>query len=234
MIPKDAINLALAKIVNAPDVATWPVTTALTGIDIGLGVTSVDFTKKNGDGRWPDQPFGDGNLQYTLWLFRFIGGQWVGSAFIQFWFGRPGSGSAADPDVPSMYDQHWYYAERWAPLFGSGKILDGETIGFMVSAGNARDNAASSVSERSNVVLFQAHDTAAYAFPADDNSGTSLPVPPVPVPNAPPLPPEQVVATLADVNAARDAVIARIDKFENDAKGLVTQLTPIAKKLFGL
>jgi hypothetical protein len=190
----DMIDLGAAVITNAPDVRSWPVTTSITRVSFGeSGQTRVDFTKKNGADRWPDvvPPGWDGPLQFTLWLFVKNGEQWVGSAFIQFWHGRDGSGSPADPDVPSVYHQHWYYSPRWRPVYDHGPIQAGETIAFMVTSGNARDNVGPmSVQERSNVVTFAATDNGVYAF-----DGT---VPPI----DPPVPPDPGgVVTLATLHA---------------------------------
>lgn len=185
----DAFDLRQAQIVNAPNVTDWPVTAAITEVRVEGGVTRVAFTKHDGPARWPDiTPAGwNGPLQYTLWLFVREHGQWAGSAFIQFWHDRDGSGSAGDPDVPSLFHQHWYYAERWAPVYGHGPIQPGETIGFMVTSGNARDNAGPfGPSERSNVVVFAATDHGTFAF---SDAPTPLPVPtPLPLPTPPPVP----------------------------------------------
>lgn len=179
----DQLDLASAQIVNAPDVRSWPATAAITALSFGTnGQTRVEFTKKNGPDRWPDvtSPGWDGPLQYTLWLFLKIGGQWVGSGFIQFWNSRDGSGKADDPDVPSVYDQHWYYAPRWAPMHGHGPIAPGETIGFMVTSGNARDSVGPyGPQERSNVVVLAATDHGAFTF-AETPTPEPIPVPPVP------------------------------------------------------
>lgn len=165
----DMIDLSAAQIVNAPDVrgGTWRKTAALTQVSFSGGQSRFDFSKRDGAGRWPDvTPAGwTGPLQYTVWLFKFIGGIWVGSAFIQFWHDRVGSGSVDDPDVPSRYHQHWYYAARWAPIFGSGAITPGQTIGFMVTSGNERDSVGPySVQERSNVVTLAATDNGTFNF----------------------------------------------------------------------
>lgn len=181
----DMLNIQQAQIVNAPDVKGWPVTTALTSVSFDGAVTRVDFTKKDGPNRWPDvtPPGWQGPLEYTIWLFVNNGGQWVGSGFIQMWNGRDGSGSAGDPDVPSLYSKHWYYSERWSPIFGHGPIQPGETIGFMVTSGNQRDSVGpDSVHERSNIVTFAATDNGHYAF-----SGAPV-SPPAPVPTPTPAP----------------------------------------------
>lgn len=157
----DQLDLSQAQIVNAPDVRGWPQTATLTGISFDGGVTRVDFTKKDEPDRWPDvkPPNWQGPLQYTLWLFLQMNGVWVGSGFIQFWYGRDGSGSSDDPDVPSLYHQHWYYGTRWSPMQEHGPIQPGELIGFMVTSGNARDGVGPfGPQERSNVVVFNATD----------------------------------------------------------------------------
>ena len=165
--PGDMIDLSQARIVNAPDVRSWPLTAKISRVWFDGAVTRVAFTKQDGPDRWPDvTPQGwSGPLQYTLWLFRQIGGVWVGSAFIQFWYGRDGSGDQRDPDVPSVYDKHWYYSSRWSPIFGSGPIAASEVIAFMVTSGNARDGVGPfGPAERSNVVTFPAADTGSFTF----------------------------------------------------------------------
>lgn len=189
----DMLNIHQAQIVNAPNVADWPITTALTDVSFDGATTRVNFTKRDGPNRWPDvTPKGwSGPLEYTLWLFVNNGGQWVGSGFIQFWNGRDGTGSAADPDVPSRYAAHWYYSERWSPIFGHGPIAPNEEIGFMVTSGNQRDSAGpDSVMERSNVVTFPATDNGHYSFSANPPVVTPPPVvvPPSPTPTPVPVP----------------------------------------------
>jgi hypothetical protein len=181
----DMLNIHQAQIVNAPNVADWPVTTALTAVSFDGSTTRVDFTKKDGANRWPDvTPAGwAGPLEYTIWLFVNNDGQWVGSGFIQMWNGRDGSGSPADPDVPSLYAKNWYYSQRWAPIFGHGPIAKGETIGFMVTSGNQRDSVGpNSVQERSNIVTFAATDNGQYTFgttPTPDPAPTPTDLEPV-------------------------------------------------------
>jgi hypothetical protein len=167
------IDLASAQIVNAPDVRQWRETSKITRVAFDGSTTRIAFDKQDGPNRWPDvRPAGwDGDLQYTMWLFLQVRGKWIGSAFIQMWHGRDGSGSAADPDVPSKFHEHWYYGTRWAPMHEHGPIQPGELIGFMVSSGNARDSVGPfGPKERSNIVVVKASDNATYAFdeaPAD-------------------------------------------------------------------
>lgn len=222
---QDAIDLSRAQIVNAPDVRAWPPTAHLTSVSFQGGVTRVAFTKQDGPNRWPDvrvwgdpsqscAMVSDGCLQYTLWLFVKNGDGWAGSAFIQFWHGRDGSGSAADPDVPSKYDSHWYYAPRWTPVFGHGPIQPGEQIAFMVTAGNARDNAGPfPVQERSNVVVFAATDNGAYTF---DAGPPPVPTPPVVIP--PVVVPPVVTPPVTPPSSPGDtaAVLAKIEELKAD------------------
>lgn len=210
---QDGFDFAQAQIVNAPDVRNWPARATITGLSFDGSTTRVAFTKYDGPDRWPDIiPAGwTGPLQYTLWLC-LQNGTWTCSAFIQFWHGRDGSGSPSDPDVPSLYDKHWYYAERWAPLFGHGPIRPGEPIGFLVTSGNARDNVGPlSVQERSNVVVVPATDRGSFTFGAPSPPPVPAPPPPPgPTPMPPPVPvfdasalAAQIAALKADVDAGR-------------------------------
>ncbi|HTK29521.1 MAG TPA: hypothetical protein VL309_08220 [Vicinamibacterales bacterium] len=149
--PNDAINLGLAIIENSPaDVASWPATATITSLDLGNGGAAVGFTKKDGPGSWPDVPFvtpGE-TLQYTLWIVLKINGQWYASGCIQFWRGLGRNGGP-----PSQYGQNWYYDPvRWGPMAGY-QPSNGEQVGFLVTAGDARNNGNVVVKERSNVVV---------------------------------------------------------------------------------
>jgi hypothetical protein len=142
-------------ILNSPDVTTWPATTALTTVDLqAVGVRLV-FDKQSGANRWPDYNSGAvGLVQYTLWLFENINGQWYASAGIRYAFGDTDQGGA-----PSGYGANWFYdPSRWG-LMADRQPAVGELVGFMVSAGDARDNGGTNVQERSNIVVVP--------FPAD-------------------------------------------------------------------
>lgn len=181
----DAIDFSTVDILRSVDPRGWPVTTSITKIDVSANTIKFDFTKKDGPDRWPDQPFGDprdnGSLQYTVWLFLLLGGRWFGAGFIQMWFGRDGVG-----DSISDFHNNWYDPRGfWGPMTGH-VIQPGEIIGFMVTPGNARLDADSSVHERSNIVTIAApeFDRGLFTFPVD----APVPVPtPTPVP-APPAP----------------------------------------------
>jgi len=150
----DMVSLGLATILNSPrDLARWPVTTAISSIDIRSSGVHVEFSKKQGPGRWPDivPPGWAGSLQYTLGMVLNINGQWYASAPVEFWFGLDRAGGP-----PSQYALNWFYdPARWAPMTYHQPAV-GEQIGFFVCAGDCRNTTVgdkSPVKERSNVVL---------------------------------------------------------------------------------
>jgi hypothetical protein len=147
----DMLNLNTVIVENSPpDIATWPQTATITALTWTTDGVEVLFTKRDGTGRWPDviPPGFDGPLEYTLWLFLNIGGQWYGSGIIQYWNGKDFNGGP-----PSGVALNWVYDSRWGPMAGY-QPATGETIGMMVSAGNARgQTTVSSVKERSQVIL---------------------------------------------------------------------------------
>jgi len=149
----DAVPLSSMIVRGSPAFGNWPITTALTVVDIAANGIHVEFSKKNGAGRWPDwtPPGWNGPLQYSLGMALNIGGQWFASSPIEFWNGLDRAGGP-----PSKYALNWFYDPgRWAPMTTHQPAV-GETIGFFVVAGDARgrvDGSGSPVKERSNVVL---------------------------------------------------------------------------------
>jgi len=150
----DQINMGQATILNSPlDIANWPVTTAINGLTIRSSGVSIDFSKKDGPGRWPDitPPGWSGPLQYTLGMCLNISGRWYCSAVVEYWYGLAESGGP-----PSEYAMNWFYdPARWSPMTGHQPAV-GEMIGFFVCAGDCRNNTKGDLSparERSNVVL---------------------------------------------------------------------------------
>lgn len=163
----DMFDLSSAVIIQAPDVRNWRRTARINEIEFNGVNSRIAFTKQDGLGRWPDitPPEWSDPMQYTWWLFRWLAEVWIGSAFIQMWHDRPGSGDAVRPDVPSLYDRNWYYGPRWTPLYGSGPIRSGEKIGMMVTSGNQRDSVGpDSVMERSNTVTIRATDNGRFTW----------------------------------------------------------------------
>ena len=159
--PGDAINLGQAAIHNSPsDVAGWPATATITRLVLAPSGAHVEFTKQN---EWPDvtYPGWGGPLQYTLWIVLNINGQWHASGCIEYWKGLYESGGPVN-----RYAQDWYYDPmRWGPMAGH-QPAPGEQVGFLVTAGDARNNGGSALRERSNVVVvpFPNNNGGSYSF----------------------------------------------------------------------
>ncbi len=142
---------------NPPDLANWPITTTITQLNFTTTGVHVEFSKRDGVGRWPDimPPGWTGPLEYTLGIAECIDGTWHASAAIQFWYGLDESGG--NVALNNQVAMNWYYDGRWGALAGR-QPATGEIIGVFVIAGNTRgvftdDPAESPVMERSNVVL---------------------------------------------------------------------------------
>jgi hypothetical protein len=133
---------------NPQDLGSWPATATITSVQFTSDAFLVDFDKRTGPGRWPDVPFGTGNLEYTLGMCVNISGQWNCSATVQFWYGRDLTASGR----PNEIAINWWYDRRWGNLMGYQPAM-GETVGIFVAAGNLRDSGNVAVKERSNVVL---------------------------------------------------------------------------------
>ncbi len=143
-------DLAGVTIYNSPDVSQWPATAKITTLDLQANGVYVDFTRRDGDGSWPDVPFGapGDSLEYTLWIVLRIDGNWYASGCIEYWRGLDRNGGP-----PSGYAMNWYYDPiRWKNMVGHQPAV-GEIVGFLVSAGDARNDGNSIVQERSNVVF---------------------------------------------------------------------------------
>ncbi len=150
----DQINMSAAAIYNSPtDLASWNVSTAITSVNFGGDGMSVQFSKKDGPGRWPDvtPPGWNGPLQYTLGMCLNISGKWDCSAVVEAWYGLDPVGGP-----PSGIGTNWFYDPlRWGPMTGH-QPAPGETIGIFVCEGDCRNNTrgdSSPLRERSNVVL---------------------------------------------------------------------------------
>lgn len=166
------INLSSVEILNSPDVRGWAETATITRLEFRVGGVHVEHTKREGPGAWPNfrPPGWDGDLQYTLWLIEQVQGRWFASGGIQFWQACDQNGGS-----PENFAAGWYYAaDRWAPMTGH-QPAPGDLVGFMVTAGDARNNGTQTVQERSNVV--------AIPFPRSGDVYVATPEDiPVPVP----------------------------------------------------
>src|SRR5262249_27987110 len=137
-----------ATILNSPsDVASWAVTSTITRLDLTPGGVHVEHTKGC---CWPDitPPGWDGPLQYTLWIVLNINGRWYASGIMEYWRGRDLAGGP----LGQIAQNNYYDPARWAPMTGH-QPAPGEQVGFLVTAGDARNNGPTIVRERSQVVM---------------------------------------------------------------------------------
>lgn len=151
---------------NPQDVGSWAETAKITSINFTGDAFLVDFDRRDSPDRWPDTPFGSGDLQYTLGMCGNRGGTWMCSAVVQFWYGR----DLAASTPPSYVAQNWFYDARWGGLNGY-QPQDGEMVGLWVGSGNLRGQSFTAAScpricERSNVAFVPWHnsDQALYTF----------------------------------------------------------------------
>lgn len=194
---RDAIDIGSVQIHNSHDVKGWPVSATITRLEFRSTGVHVEHTKNQGPGAWANfrPPGWDGDLQYTLWIFLKLGGQWHGSGCIQFWQSCDQNGGP-----PEEYAKNWYYAaDRWGPMTGH-QPQPGELVGFMVSAGDARNSGAQSVQERSNIVVVPFPSSGGvYVTPADEPEPEPVPVPLPPPPGPETNPLAEQLARLYDI-----------------------------------
>jgi hypothetical protein len=169
----DAIDLHQVTVTasSPADVANWPVTTLITLLDLRGDGAFVDFSKKEGSGRWPDvtPPGWDGPIEYTLWIVENINGRWYTSGGIEFWNGLGRNGGP-----PSQYGRNWFYSpEVWGPIANRQPAV-GEQVGFFVTAGDARARDVHAVRERSNVVMVPFPTDGGAVFPFSGARVSSL------------------------------------------------------------
>jgi hypothetical protein len=150
-VANDQINMSAAVIHNSPfDLASWPVTSAITRLDIRSSGVHAEFSAQNS---WPNvrPPGWSGDLQWTLGMCLNLGGTWHCSAVVEFWHGLYEGGGP-----PSGYARDWFYDPiRWGPM-ANHQPARGEIIGFFGCAGDCRNNTRgdlSPVKERTNIVL---------------------------------------------------------------------------------
>lgn len=195
---KDAFDLTTIEILRSPDVATWPVTLAITAIDMDpIGGLTLTFDRDVPDSwTWhePRTPVGD-NAQFTVWaltLPRFAAG------FIRMWQGRP-MGHRELPPILSGYRDWWGDPRHLWGAMSDYVPAAGDEIGFFVTAGSARlVDRVTSVAERSNVVALQ--------LPVGDNGRFFFAEPPPAPP--PPVPPNRDEQLERLVNVVQAGVLA--------------------------
>src|SRR5262245_8251885 len=150
-VVSDALDFSTIQILQSPNVRDWPVTTAITRIEFRPNDFRVDFTKKDGPGRWPDAvtPGWDGPLQYTIWVV--LPNQKLTCGCIQMWHGKEEHQGIGVGGPFSKAAQDWWF--RVGPM-ASIQPQPGDRVGFFVTAGDARlRNDPTSVHERSNIVI---------------------------------------------------------------------------------
>ncbi len=236
----DHVDLSKAGVHNSPaDAVKWPVTTALTALDITASGVRVQFAKKDGPDRWPDvtPPGWSGPLQYTLWLALQVGGKWHTAGLIEFWHGLDTGGGDITRD--DQIAKNWTY--DCGPMAYQPAV--GEQVGFFVTAGDARKKDVAAHHERSNVVVipFPASTPASFTFAAPSGQGgdigTGGAVPDEPVE---PLTPSgglrdaqfnQLMAAMSDIRRTQDeaqaATVDAIAKLRSDALEAVKAIAPL-------
>jgi hypothetical protein len=156
----DAFDFSRAVQHRGPAFTGWPVTTEITRLEFRATGVHLEFSKHDGDARWPDvTPTGwQGPLQFCLGIAMLIDGAWHVTAPIQFWFGLDASGgnvgdaSPRDNGLLGTIHGDWCYSREWGPM--QRQPTAGERVGFFVVAGNVRGvDDVVSVRERSNVVV---------------------------------------------------------------------------------
>jgi hypothetical protein len=146
----DQFPLGATVIESSPaGVASWPVTAKITSFAVRADGIAVEFTKKNGPGRWPDvvPPGWSGPLQYTLWIAMNIGGTWHACSPIEFWNGLAANGG--NITINNQIAVNWTY--YCGPM--KRQPAPGEPVGFFVTAGDQRLKDAFIVHERSNTIV---------------------------------------------------------------------------------
>jgi hypothetical protein len=162
-------DMRQATIQNSPaDLGFWPEASKVTLVSLDPDAIVVDFDKRDGPDRWPDESFGSGSIQYTLGMCLNINSHWFCSAVVQFWYGRELTAGG----VPSQVSYNWFYdPARWGPMTGY-QPSDGEIVGVFVGSGNLRGRTdpgyvnCPRVCERSNVAMVPWSVGASYAFQA--------------------------------------------------------------------
>ena len=210
---QDALPLSSVIFVGpGGDLGAFPITTMIRRVHIRLNGVEVEFSKRDGPDRWPDNttPGWAGPLQYSLGMALRIGAPRFDNG------GRiipPGGGPPIDTDPgggqaqgqwyasapietwyganviggpiqePGQIPHNWFYDTRWGPMMGYQPRV-GETIGLFVVAGDPR-NHYTPIRERSNIVfvtLPAPQTTASFSF-APMPSPTPDPQPPPPAPS---------------------------------------------------
>jgi hypothetical protein len=160
-VANDAFSLAGASVYASPaGVASWPATTTIASISFRSDGVAVEFSKKNGPGRWPDvtPPGWSGAIQYTLWIAMNIGGRWHTCGTMEYWFGLAAQGG--DVTRNNQIAANWTY--QCGPM--ARQPAPGEQVGFFVTAGDQRLKDVAATHERSNTIIVSFPTSAGQTF----------------------------------------------------------------------
>jgi hypothetical protein len=160
-VANDAFSLVGASVYASPaGVASWPATTTISSISFRSDGVAVEFSKKNGPGRWPDvtPPGWDGPIQYTLWIAMTIGGRWHTCGTMEYWFGLAAQGG--DVTRNNQIAANWTY--QCGPM--ARQPAPGERVGFFVTAGDQRLKDVAATHERSNTIIVPFPSSAGQTF----------------------------------------------------------------------
>lgn len=211
---------------SAPDVASWPVTTSITRLDLGAGDCAIEFDKKE---IWPNVPvpgWNGGAIAYTLWMVRIVNGETYTGGGIEFWNGTNGTPTRIGGCGPAgSYVANWFYDPSWGPLNTAGELTPGERVGFFVTAGDARAKDVRSVTARSAVVAVPwpggAGGVFTFAGPVPPPPALPPPTPQIPPPAVPSAPPVSSI----DLDAAIRRVLAEeLLPLERDTNAKTTEI----------
>lgn len=217
---QDAIDISQATL--TPLVAGRPVTATITRIDLRPDGMHIEFTKKDGPGRWAPAPIGvpgsGDNIHYTVWMGARLSDGWHLAASLNVWDGLDNFGGANRDPVdgggfdsitnPNHIRQNVWYLD---PALKSRTPVVGEGIAFMVTAGGDRGMSEHTVLERSNVVIATMPGPAGASY----KFGDVVTPPDVPV-DLPPVPPpadailDAITMLHADVEAWTAGIIGQV------------------------
>jgi hypothetical protein len=146
-----SFNRTTAIFEDNPPIGRWAETSCITRVDFSSGYVIVDFDRRQGGGKWPEVPFGDGGggtIQYTLGMCFYIQGQWHCSAAIQFWDGRELEAGGRMNEIGI----NWYYDGRWGIMAGY-QPRQGELVAIFAANGNVRDSTNWNIEQRTNFLF---------------------------------------------------------------------------------
>ena len=133
---------------QCPNPGAWPITKRLDGVEFSDRDTTTGVRPLTDAQSWPEvTPTGwAGPITYSIWLLRRHQGVWHGACLLEFFRGKDWTGAPL-----SHYYSDWVNTDKdYGVMNDLGNVQDGETIGFMLSAGSFRfKNTATQPGQRS-------------------------------------------------------------------------------------